>query len=205
MTWGEIQLLAMQKMFLNTTPITTMDISDMKTDKKYATYLNAMPETANEAIRIMLEYVPYIVTHKLTSKDACSDISNDDIYCFELDKVDSSYKNLVGVYKDVEDYEGYKIRFNKYLYLPKNLVDDESIQISYEAYPEKIKSSTSTSTVIELPTNMAALIPLYLAGELYKDDDIQLATTYMNEFEVRLAKLKVSQNTLSFVSVNGWY
>ena len=33
------------------------------------------------------------------------------------------------------------------------------------------------------------ILPLYMASQLYKDDDITLATTYRNEFETELAEL----------------
>ena len=52
------------------------------------------------------------------------------------------------------------------------------------------------------------LIPLYMAGELYKDDDVSLATVYMNEFESRLGSLAANENGYwggSFTSVTGWW
>ena len=36
---------------------------------------------------------------------------------------------------------------------------------------------------------MIVLIPLYIAAELYKDDDVQLATMYMNEFVTNVSNI----------------
>lgn len=48
---------------------------------------------------------------------------------------------------------------------------------------------TSPEEVIGLPDNACVLIPLYIASQLYKDDDIAQATAYRNEFEVGLQDL----------------
>ena len=56
------------------------------------------------------------------------------------------------------------------------------ILVSYEVKPTIINSDTDTDFVIEIASEYANLIPLYIAGELYKDDDLTLSTMYMNEF-----------------------
>ena len=52
-----------------------------------------------------------------------------------------------------------------------------------------VKADTPSSEVLELPEDACALIPLYIASQLYKDDDIAQATAYRNEFEVGLQDL----------------
>lgn len=205
MTWGEIELLSIQKMFLNTDTISVDDLPSMRTNKKYAIYLNAMPATANEAIRIILTRgKPYIKTYQLSSSDADQDMSYDEVYCFDLSDILDDYKSLERVYKGVDDYKGYIIRFNKYLYLPKNLVDEGSLSIGYDCYPKKITSATSDNYKIDLPLDMLNLLPLYIASELYKDDDVSLATVYRNEFEVELENLNPDADHEEFTSINGW-
>ena len=49
--------------------------------------------------------------------------------------------------------------------------------------------NTSADEIIELPEDACVLIPLYIASQLYKDDDISQATAYRNEFEVGLQDL----------------
>lgn len=54
---------------------------------------------------------------------------------------------------------------------------------------EKITEETSTDYKLTLPEDACVLIPLYIASQLYKDDDISQATAYRNEFEVGLQNL----------------
>ena len=58
---------------------------------------------------------------------------------------------------------------------------------------------TSPEEVIGLPDDACVLIPLYIASQLYKDDDIAQATAYRNEFETGLQDLiyhKENQDTI---------
>lgn len=52
-----------------------------------------------------------------------------------------------------------------------------------------ITADSPIDEVIELPEDACVLIPLYIASQLYKDDDIAQATAYRNEFEVGLQDL----------------
>lgn len=52
-----------------------------------------------------------------------------------------------------------------------------------------ITSETEAEEEMGLPEDACVLIPLYIASQLYKDDDISLATTYRNEFEAGLQGL----------------
>lgn len=54
---------------------------------------------------------------------------------------------------------------------------------------EKITELTATDYKLTLPEDACVLIPLYIASQLYKDDDISQATAYRNEFEVGLQNL----------------
>lgn len=52
-----------------------------------------------------------------------------------------------------------------------------------------VDMETPSEEVIRLPDDACVLIPLYIASQLYKDDDISQATAYRNEFEVGLQDL----------------
>ncbi|MED9905285.1 MAG: hypothetical protein UFG06_14035 [Lachnospiraceae bacterium] len=56
--------------------------------------------------------------------------------------------------------------------------------VYYKAYPKKITEQTEESYELPLANEVVALLPLYMASQIYKDDDIGIATTYRNEFEV---------------------
>ena len=79
--------------------------------------------------------------------------------------------------------------------------------IHYRAYPQQITLETPDDTVLALDPEVAALLPLYMASELYKDDDLSVATVYRNEWEV--GREALSQGALipkreKFIPSSGW-
>ena len=129
MTWGEIQIISLQKMFAKDEPIKVKDLKNLKNDDDCKWYLSCMPAVCNEAIQ---KIKPYIMNN------------------YEYNKESGKYEKttIFTVDEDAMD-------------------DDE----------------------IDLPTDACVLIPLYIASQLYKDDDISQATAYRNEFEAGLQDL----------------
>lgn len=188
MTWGEIQILSLQKMFLNNQAISVDDLETLKTDKKYAIYLNAMPATANEGIRIILSRgVSYAVDAVIDETNYDKELSNEKFNVINLEDTFTDYDSIKSVMVDFEDFNDYVIKLNKYLLLPKNI--DGSIIVSYKTEPKQLTTSTGSNYKINLPIRLLSILPLYIASELYKDDDISLATIYRNQFEAELAGL----------------
>jgi hypothetical protein len=132
MTWGEIQIISLQKMFAKDEPITVNNLTELRNDDDCKWYLSAMPAVTNEAIQRIKPYV-------------------------------------MNLYK----YDEENKKYNK-----------TSIT--------KIDSTTKDAYEIELPEEACVLIPLYIASQLYKDDDISQATAYRNEFEVGLQDLYIN-------------
>jgi hypothetical protein len=96
--------------------------------------------------------------------------------------------------------EGYSI-----LLLKRNMPGN--YKIYYKAYPQKITLSTPNTTELVLCPEVAVLLPLYMASQVLKEDNLSLATVYRNEFEVafeRLVKNVESPSQEHFVSVTGW-
>lgn len=313
-TWGEIQILAIQKMFLNNDDITTDDLTDMRADRKYKLYLNAMPAVANEGLlRLMSVGKPLIKKHTLTYNlpDEIYDyqsyetlnVINDDLeiegnaskaYYFEInnDATIEVYKNISDTWTKIDtithvstvagSYETYKalidntsdeeiklvFKASGYIYSIRNvalyssnfryeeeiydntkkqkydlqtlikdfyeivsveyekdetigqynsdftlegdntLIIDSSLKgnfiITYKAYPTKITSTTSDAYKFTIPSEMISLLPLYIASELYKDDDISLATTWRNQFEVSLSEVKIIEEPMEFANNSNW-
>lgn len=79
--------------------------------------------------------------------------------------------------------------------------------IYYNALPEVITIATEDDYELPLDREVVTLLPLYMASQLYKDDDISLATQYRNEFEVAFERLQlniVSGKAESIESESGW-
>lgn len=93
----------------------------------------------------------------------------------------------------------------------KTLVLDRDIPgnyiVYYNALPVEITAGTEDDYELPLDREVAALLPLYMASELYKEDDISIATSYRNEFEVGFERLQNSQpsgKAEKVVSESGW-
>lgn len=93
----------------------------------------------------------------------------------------------------------------------KTLVFDAKTEgnyrIYYNALPVEITAGTEDDYDLPLDREVAALLPMYMASELYKDDDVAIATSYRNEFEVGFDRLKNPQpsgQTERVTSESGW-
>ena len=79
--------------------------------------------------------------------------------------------------------------------------------IYYRAYPAQLTADTEDDYVLPIDPEVYALLPLYMASQLYKDDDQGIATSYRNEFEVGFERLVNSANLSAyeeFTSESGW-
>lgn len=82
-----------------------------------------------------------------------------------------------------------------------------NFRVYYKAYPQKITQETGDDEVLSIDDEVAPLLCLYMASQLFKEDDASLATTYRNEFEVGFDRLKDRASTPSserFTSESGW-
>lgn len=105
-------------------------------------------------------------------------------------------------YTATSDYfqEGMKI-----MLIPRD--EPGNYKVYYKAYPPQITLSTPDDAELTLDPEVAAIMPLYMASQLYKDDDVGISTIYRNEFEVafeRLTKSVSAPSSEKFSSVSGW-
>lgn len=124
----------------------------------------------------------------------------DDFY--KIDEEHVIYEGDCPKYEATSGYfqEGYRV-----LLLPRTLKGN--YKVYYNAYPKQITNETPDDEVLVLDPEVAALLPLYMASQLYKDDDSGIATVYRNEFEVAFERLSDSVPAPSserFTSESGW-
>lgn len=115
------------------------------------------------------------------------------------------------IYYEGEKEPRYIAAQNYYQEADKTLVLKRSMPgtytIYYKKYPQVITAETEDDYELILDPEVAALIPLYMASQLYKDDDNAIATVYRNEFEVafeRLTQFAEVPRKEEFVSESGW-
>lgn len=124
----------------------------------------------------------------------------DDFYM--IDPQGIYYEGAYQTYLQTSDFyqEG-----TKTLVLDRDMIGNFTIY--YRAYPMQITSETQDTDELPLDPEVYALLPLYMASQLYKDDDNGIATAYRNEFEVGFERLVNSANLSAyekFTSETGW-
>lgn len=93
----------------------------------------------------------------------------------------------------------------KTLVLDRDMIGNFTIY--YRAYPVQITAETEDEYELPIDPEVFVLLPLYMASQLYKDDDNGIATAYRNEFEVGFDRLVNSANLSAyeqFTSESGW-
>lgn len=93
----------------------------------------------------------------------------------------------------------------KTLVLDRNMVGNFTVY--YRAYPEPLTAETDDDYELPIDPEVYVLLPLYMASQLYKDDDNGIATAYRNEFEIGFDRLTNSANLSAyeeFTSESGW-
>lgn len=78
--------------------------------------------------------------------------------------------------------------------------------IHYYAYPQTITEDTEDDYILSLDPEVANLLPLYMAAELYEDDDLDQAFYFREQYEEAKQKLlpTVIQGKPQFIDRWGW-
>ncbi len=199
MKWKECKLIALQTMFSN-------EGADINVDDVNQDYINAMPGKANEAmLQITTVGRPILKTFRITLTPGAAVTKRGTE--LTLPTVDRNYRITLTDYCPrfrciersqlmLETADGYgrardwDLEGDDVLVLPGDTAGTYTVW--YAAYPVKITASTADDTELELTEEAAALVPLYMAAELYKEDELAMATMFRNEFEDGLVKLQMS-------------
>lgn len=79
-------------------------------------------------------------------------------------------------------------------------------KVHYYAYPQEITVETPDDTVMALDPEVANLLPVYIASELYEDDDESKAFYFRQQYEEAKQRLMptIKQGRAEFEDVWGW-
>lgn len=200
-TWDEIRVTVLQKLFL-------IDGNTVVEDGSTKAYLAAMPSAYNEATRLLSTTNRYITKYFEVPADGLQEVIEIDLNSivndlFQLKPNGIYFADAEGkVYEyDQEDYFGNDI-------LLLNGRNYGVYRVYYRAYPLKATAETEGTADMQLDPDVASLVPLYMASQLYKDDDNGIATSYRNEFEVGrelLTRERTSSGSGQFRSTTGWW
>ena len=197
MTWSEVKLAALQTMFSNEGAVLTPDDINQE-------YINAMPAKANEALQ-QVASVGRPILKSWQAEMAQVEEAQETAEKLVLPAVDKAYKISLrqylprfrcidrgqvlfddgAVYDLAEDW---RMEGDDVLVLPGMPVGVYTIW--YRAYPQVVTRETPDGEEIDLAPEAVVLLPLYMAAELYKEDELALATVLRNEYEDGLEKLR---------------
>jgi len=202
MTWKEIKLATLQKMF-------SAEGTSIQEDEVTRDYLNAMPQAANEGALLLSTSNKMLrksleIEQKGDPQAAGSiryDLSSltDDFYRFgdlEVYRIEDD---------TMEELQNCSEAAGHYVLIPASA--GGKLEVYYDAWPPSFTLSTPDDYEIPLDPEVAVLLPLYMASQLYKDDDNGIATAYRNEFEVARSELRrrtAGMVPSTFYSVTGW-
>ncbi len=192
MTWGDIQLSVLHKLFVSDGQTVLVNDSTLP-------YIAAMPLAANEGLMLLAACGKYIPkTIETETAEGVTDIS--------LKELAENFLSLREneVFLNGRHTDGYTLIGGERMLL----YGIGKWIIGYNAYPQKITQATDKDYVLDVPEDAAVLLPLYIAAELYKDEDPQTAAIYRNEFEAGREALLYRDTAKSghmcFESVSKW-
>ena len=192
MTWGDIKLATMQKMF-------SADGTEIPSDDSSKDYLAGMPYVANECLQMICTSKKYIVK----SVDVNS-ADGDQVGQFRRFRMKDLAEDFFEFYGEVYITAGnYHERCAEYRSEAQDVLlirsDLEGVYtIFYRAYPPSINAATEDDYAFDgISPDVLAILPLYMASQLYKEDDNGIATSLRNEFEVAYERL--SQDNPSYI------
>ena len=200
-TWDEIRVTTLQKMHL---------IEDNKVleDDSTREHLAAMPAAYNEAVRLLSTTNRYITKYFEVSSSGLNNSLSVDLKTI----VDDLFMvQPGGVYftdnsgRTYEYYDGTVIG-------DRDLILDGSetgtYRVYYYAYPVKATAETAGATDMQIDPDVASLVPLYMASQLWKEEEPGIATAYRNEFEIGRELLVRERNdgfSSEFRNTTGWW
>ncbi|MBQ7647347.1 MAG: hypothetical protein IJS94_08770 [Clostridia bacterium] len=201
MTWKELQIITLQKMY-------AISSDKLVFDDTTGPYLSGMRAAANEGLMLLSTAGRYKLKSVVVEKEDKSEAKR-----YDLNELANDFFTFANhVFKIKKDgqtpYFNYSYVGGNFFVLPKGVTG--KFEVYYNAYPKLISENTPETEEIDLAPDVAVLLPLYMASELYKEDDIVIATQLRNEFEAERARLTEYTKKHKYISekitsVTGWW
>jgi hypothetical protein len=215
-TWKDLKLIVLQKVFAVTD-------GNVVTDDTTREYLTAMPGAANEGLQLLATAGRFIKKKAVIMQGM--DLAEGDeptaiypvgegIRRYDLSALLNDFYSLDadGVYLQADGHYGrtgdWTMEAGHVIVIPADKTGTWTIW--YNAYPPELGQDTPDGYELPLYPEVAALLPMYIASQVYKDDDVSIAVQYRNEFEVgRDALLGAAQRGNpgrdNWTSTTGWW
>ena len=189
MTYGEIKIEALKLMFVNYSfDMSVEDIEKMKTDESYGSYLVNMDGAINRALdRIENACVVPVKKYAIVDDNLTRE---GDLKVFDLNKISDLFQvERISSINSYGDYCG-DVEFN--IDAEELLIRQNYSNFKVIYYPQLPRKTNKLSDFDELdiPDNIARLIPYYIKSELYQEEEPTISADARNIFEACLEDLK---------------
>lgn len=202
MTWGELKAIALQKMYALSGPA-------VAPTREAAPYLEQLYAPANEALLLVATTARplYRVAELVQDGPQGADSHRRYLLSEQVERFFKLADNLVyelrgGSPRKTADY---LIELPGTLLLPNRAGCWRAV---CHCYPQQLAPDTPDTAPLEVDPDAAVLLPLYIASQLFKDDEAAVAAQLRNEFELGLQRLAATapqaHGGVEFVSVRGW-
>ena len=198
MRLDEIKIETLKLMFASANDIITVDnIEQYKIDEQYKVYLNSMNGSINRCLAdIERKRVLQPKTYALNISDAAT--ANESFVKFNLSELIQDYNEVDRVIYETAwgEYNGntaYKQEGN-ILVLP--LIDDgEYYTVCYRPKIPRVSASTEETAELPIPDEIAAVVPYYIKGDLFREDEPREASEARNWYESAMEQLYYGRNS----------
>lgn len=224
MTYLELKIAVLQKMFAITG-------SEVVSDDTTRPYLASLPQAANEGIDLIVQSGRPVrascMIHQadtlppeeeLTEGDGYGTTRSSGVNRYDMEAlIGASYRRVDGQNVWYTDEQGnyaattdYAVEAERWLLLPADKRGDWRVYAICIPEPVQLTATTEDDFTIPLPKECCDILPLYIASQLYKDDDISMSTIWRNEFNVALEAIAAQaaesgSGSGAFESVTGWW
>jgi hypothetical protein len=205
MTYAEIKIAALKLMYATYNELVAANIADYYEDSTINSYLFGMNESINRCFDRILE--DKIAPEVIVELDDYTTTTDDDyLYTtMDLTQITDFYKldRVIYTYKNFYDGNCEFLIEGDDLRLPYK--ENGTYKLVYTKTMPYIDDTITDQDTVDLPPALLRLIPYYIKGELFEEDDANLAAASMNVFEARLMTIKKNktQNQTKVADVYG--
>lgn len=191
MKLGEIKIEALKLMFVNNTNEMNVDsITNLMNDENYAGYLVNMRGAINRALDRIKNACVLPLKSAWVDMTAIEDMGN--YFSYDLTKIEDFFMLERVVYTDGPVYNG----DFEYEMEGKTIVLEKlpgHYKVLYYPTVDYVSADMSDTDSLSIPEDIARLIPYFIKGDLYQEDEPNLAADARNTFEACLEDIKKQQ------------
>ncbi len=197
MKLGDIKIEALKLMFVSYGNVLTIDnLANYENDENYASYLVKMNGSINRCFAdLERKRITPTKVKILSSEDAINKI-----YSAEFDMSPLNMLELVKI--AYENDRGVRISlFGHYEYIPeekrlitRKISEGECYHVTYREKLKRLGYNEPNDLEIELPDTITSVIPFFIKGDLYREDEPNEAAEARNWYESATEDLINTEN-----------